>query len=125
MNAEINSNNSDKWWIAAIIVTALLFLFSAFWAPARAQKLDTIPIDPTCIGKVIQKQTPKSVRYYAVYNDGEISDIISISKTVVEYWQTCKQNGISPALGIKFKDGQIQSIIKYRKRYETRTIRKR
>jgi len=124
MTNEINSNN-DKWWVAAIIVTVLMFFLSAFWAPTRAQKLDTIPIDPTCIGKVIQKQTPKSVRYYAVYNDGEVSDIISISKTVLEYFEACKQNGIKPALGIRLKDGQIQSIIKYRRRYETRTIRKR
>lgn len=126
MTNEINSNNNDRWWIAALITVLLLWFLNAFWNPTRAQKLDTLQINPSCIEKVIQKQTPKTVRYYAVYNDSDISELIPISKTVLEYMQTCKENGLRPNLGIKFKDGQIVSIIKYKKTYvKTRSVRKR
>lgn len=114
--------NSDKWWVAAIITVILLFMLNAF--TARAQKLDTLRANPQCITKVIEKQTPKSVRYYAVYNEGNIQDIIPIGKSVLEYMQICKENGIKPSLGLKLKDGRITSIIKLQRRYETRSIHK-
>lgn len=116
---EINStqNNDDRWWIAALITVLLLWFLNAFWNPTRAQKLDTIRIDVNNIEKIIEKSTPKSVRYYAVYKDANVSDIVPIGKTVIEYIQLYKQNGIKPSIGLKLKDGRIVSIIKIPKKY--------
>lgn len=123
MSTSYQNDNNDKWWVAAIIVVIALFMLNAF--SARAQKLDTLRINPSCITKVIEKKTPKSTRYYAVYNDGEkIQDIIPIGKTVLEYVQVCRENQIKPSLGIKLKDGRITSIVKLQRRYETRSIHK-
>lgn len=118
MTQEINSNPNDKWWVAAIIVLALLWFVNAFWSPARAQKLDTIQINHTNIQKIVQKSTAKSIRYYAVYEDGTFSDIIPIGKTVIEYLETCKEYNLRPQLGIKLKDGQIVSIVRYKRTFK-------
>ena len=117
MTKEKNKDN-DKYWLAAVFVLLLLYL-AAFFAPIRAQEVvkDTIPCSVDGIKKYIQKQTPKSVKYYAVYNDGNIQEIIYVSKTTKEYIDMCRENGIKPSLGIQLKNGQIMSIVKYKRHY--------
>ena len=123
-----NDNDNDKWWLAALFVLLLLYVASAFFNPLRAQKVvdvkDTIPCSTEGIVKYIEKQTPKSVRYYAVYNDGNIQEIIPISKTTKEYVDMCRENGIHPSLGIQLKNGQIVSIVKYKKQYGNKSVQK-
>ena len=115
----IEENNNDKWWLAALFVLLLLYVANAFFNPLRAQEAvkDTIPCSIDGIKKYIEKQTPKSVKYYAVYNDGNVQEIIYVSKTTKEYIDMCRENGIRPSLGIQLKNGQIMSIIRYKKRY--------
>ena len=119
-------NNEDKWWLAALLVLLLLYVANAFFNPLRAQKVvdvkDTIPCNTHGIKKVLEKQTPKSIKYYAVYNDGEIQEIIYMSKTTKEYIDMCRENGIRPSLGIQLKNGQILSIVRYKRRYGNKGI---
>ena len=122
------NNNNDKWWLAALFVLLLLYVANAFFNPLRAQKVvdvkDTIPCQVEGIKKYIEKQTTKSTKYYAVYNYGEIQEIIYVSKTTKEYIDMCRENGIRPSLGIQLKNGQIMSIVKYKKRYGNKSIQK-
>jgi len=111
---EINStqNNNDRWWIAAFVTVLLLWLLNAFWNPTRAQKLDTLTISASNIERIIEKKTPKTIRYYALYRDSQIEEIIPIGKSDIQYLEDCKTYDIKPALGIKLKDGKIVSIIR-------------
>lgn len=112
---EQNENNDDKWWIAALVVLMLLWL-AAWFNPLRAQK-DTIPCKVECIKSYLSRQTPKTTHYYVVYKDSTLEEIIPISKSVKDYVEMCKQNGIRPSLGIYLKNGQIMSVVRYKKRY--------
>lgn len=38
-------------------------------------------------------------------------------KKVYEYIVECKENGVVPAVAIRVRNGQITSLIKYRKKY--------
>ena len=68
------------------------------------------------IQKYITKSTEKSVRIYAVYNDRQsgIADIIPVSKSVYEYIVLCQDNGIKPSLGLRVRNNQIVSIIRFK-----------
>lgn len=113
---EQNENNDDKWWIAALVVLMLLWL-AAWFNPLRAQEKDTIPCKVECIKSYLSRQTPKTTHHYVVYKDSTLEEIIPISKSVKDYVEMCKQNGIRPSLGIYLKNGQIMSVVRYKKRY--------
>lgn len=82
---------------------------------------DTVYCDNNCIKKFVKQATTsgKSVKIYAVYVDNrhDISDLIPVNKTTFEYIQICRTNGIQPQLGIKFRNGQINSIVRFKRRY--------
>lgn len=82
---------------------------------------DTCYCKIDCIKKFVSKPSAnsKTERIYAVYIDehNDISELIPVSKTVFNYIQLCRSNGIQPNLGIKLRNGQISSIIKYQRRY--------
>ena len=82
---------------------------------------DTVYCDNNCIKKFVKQATTsgKSVKIYAVYIDNrhDISDLIPVNKTTFEYIQICRTNGIQPQLGIKFRNGQINSIVRFKRRY--------
>ena len=101
------------------IILCMLFSFSILRACAQQAKIDTVVCKTECIKKIIESKTAKSVKYFAIYNDykNDISELIPIPKTTLEYINLCKANGIKPALGIKLKNNQIVSIIKYKRRY--------
>lgn len=105
------------FWIGIVLVLILLFLPLY----CKAAKYDTIPAKPQCIEKVISQPTQKGdhYRYFVVYKDeqNDVIDIIPVSESVVTYMETCKQNNIPPQLGIKLRDGQIYSVIKYKTKY--------
>lgn len=86
----------------------------------KSVSMDTIRCDYTCITKFVEVSNSKgtNIQIYAVYNGETISDLIPVSKSVYSYIQTCIQNGIQPQLGIKLKNGQIYSIIKFKKKYK-------
>ena len=66
-------------------------------------------------------RTPKTgkTKFYAIYNDtkNDISELIPVSQTVMSYIKMCEENKIKPSLGIKLRNGQISSIIRYKNRY--------
>ena len=119
MTNSYEPDKNAKWWWAAILTIILLFFANAIWNRASAEevKKDTIPCKSECIIKYIEQQTPKTVRYYVVYKDESIQEIIPVSKSVKDYIEMCHSNGIEPNLGIYLRNGQISSIIRYKRKY--------
>ena len=107
--------------LALIIVLCLCT--SKCNAQRQTAHVDTIACHSECINKFTTTTTAKgTVKVYAVYNckHNGISDLIPVSQTVWEYITLCKQNGIKPSLGIRLRNGQISSIIKYKPKYRVR-----
>lgn len=105
------------------IVAFIILLFAVSKCNAQtAQKpqLDTMACNVTCIDKYVEEKTSTGkVRYYAVYNDDkkDISELIPVTQNVMSYIRLCDENNIKPSLGIKLKNGQIQSLIRYKPKY--------
>ena len=102
--------------IAIIVIMILLFMTSKCQAQQKAA-IDTMVCKVECI-KIVQKPSVngKTVKYMAVYVDKSagFSEIIPISKSVVDYISTCKQFSIEPTLGIRLRNGVITSIVRYK-----------
>ena len=103
--------------IAIVVIMILLFMTSK----CRAQKkavIDTMVCKVECIKQIVQKPSAngKTVKYLAAYVDKSagFSEIIPISKSVVDYIDTCKQFSIEPTLGIRLRNGVITSIVRYK-----------
>lgn len=103
--------------IAIVVVVILLLLTSKCHAQQKAV-IDTMVCKVECIKKLVQKPSAngKTVKYLAVYVDKSagFSEIIPISKSVVDYISTCKQFSIEPILGIRLRNGVITSIVRYK-----------
>ena len=103
--------------IAIIVIMILLFMTSKCNAQQKAA-IDTMTCKVECIKQIVQKPSAngKTVKYLAVYVDKSIgfSEIIPISKNVVDYISTCKQFSIEPTLGIRLRNGVITSIVRYK-----------
>ena len=116
-------DNHNSGWIIAIIIIMMLLISTAKCHAADQVKIDTMLCKTECIQKIIQQTSPKgTIRYYAVYNDPSIkfSEIIPISKSVMEYMQLCKQYSIKPTLGIKLRNGVVSGIIRYKIKFVKR-----
>lgn len=128
---DLINENTVSWliWIFTIVFIAIIFATCSPEAKAATpQSYDTIVCYNECIQKIVEIPTAngKSTRLYAVYNNSKmvgnnekaiIEELIPVSKSIVAYIETCKQTGIKPNLGIKLKNGQIQSIIRYKPIY--------
>lgn len=104
-----------------LFICMMLFALTASAQQKQKANYDTIPCNPGCITKLVEKTTNNgNVRVYAVYNDktNGIQDIIPMPKTTVEYVQVCQEVGITPTLGIKLRNGQISSIVKLKKTWK-------
>ena len=103
--------------IAIIVIMILLFMTSKCRAQQKAV-IDTMVCKVECIKQIVQKPSAngKTVKYMAVYVDKSagFSEIIPISKNVVDYIDTCKQFSIEPTLGIRLRNGVITSIVRYK-----------
>lgn len=116
-------DNHNSGWIIAIIIIMMLLISTAKCHAADPVKIDTMLCKTECIQKIIQQTSPKgTIRYYAVYNDPSIkfSEIIPISKSVMEYMKLCKQYSIKPTLGIKLRNGVVSGIIRYKIKFVKR-----
>lgn len=104
-----------RFWVGLLLIIVLSLLPTH---KCQAAQIDTVMCRYQCIEKFIEipQQSGKS-KIYALYHDADIQDLISVSKSVYEYIQLCKQNRIEPALGIRLRDGQITSIVKLKKKY--------
>ena len=116
-------DNHNSGWIIAIIIIMMLLISTAKCHAADPVKIDTMLCKTECIQKIIQQTSTKgTIRYYAVYNDPSIkfSEIIPISKSVMEYIHLCKQYSIKPTLGIKLRNGVVSGIIRYKIKFVKR-----
>lgn len=117
-----NQNSLDPGHYIGLFIIVALFTFGAVRACAQTQKAqyDTILCKNECIDKYVEEKTKTGkTKFYAIYNDtkNDISELIPVSQTVMSYIKTCEENKIKPSLGIKLRNGQISSIIRYKNRY--------
>lgn len=126
MVSKKNDFEDPRFILGLLIALAILF-FSAVRCCAQTKtkaRIDTMMCHTECIDKYVEATSSTGkVRYYAVYNDtkNDISELISVPQSVMNYIKLCEDNKIKPSLGIKLRNGQINSLIKYKPRY----IRKR
>ena len=110
-------DHSSDPLIAIVIVIMLLLLTSKCHAQQKAV-IDTMVCKVECIKQIVQQPSSngKTVKYMAVYVDKSagFSEVIPISKSVVDYINTCKQFSIEPTLGIRLRNSVITSIIRYK-----------
>lgn len=103
--------------IAIVVIMILLFITSKCQAQQKAV-IDTMVCKVECIKQIVQQPSSngKTVKYLAAYVDKSagFSEIIPISKSVVDYISTCKQFSIEPTLGIRLRNGVITSIVRYK-----------
>ena len=103
--------------IALVVIIILLLLTSKCHAQQKAA-IDTMVCKVECIKQIVQQPSSngKTVKYMAVYIDNNIgfSEIIPISKSVVDYINVCKQFSVNPTLGIRLRNGVITSIVRYK-----------
>lgn len=126
MVSKKNDFEDPRFILGLLIALAILF-FSAVRCCAQTKtkaQIDTMMCHTEYIDKYVEATSSTGkVRYYAVYNDtkNDISELISVPQSVMNYIKLCEDNKIKPSLGIKLRNGQINSLIKYKPRY----IRKR
>ena len=103
--------------VALVVIIILLLLTSKCHAQQKAA-IDTMICKVECIKQIVQKPSSngKTVKYMAVYIDKSagFSEIIPISKSVVDYINVCKQFSVEPTLGIRLRNGVITSIVRYK-----------
>ena len=102
--------------VAIVIIVMLLLMTSKCHAQQKAA-IDTMVCKVECIKQIVQQPTNgKTVKYLAAYIDKSagFSEVIPISKSVVDYINTCKQFSIEPTLGIRLRNGVITSIVRYK-----------
>lgn len=103
--------------IALVVIVILLLLTSKCHAQQKAA-IDTMVCKVECIKQIVQQPSSngKTVKYMAVYIDKKIgfSEIIPVSKSVVDYINVCKQFSVDPTLGIRLRNGVITSIVRYK-----------
>ena len=103
--------------IAIVVIMILLFMTSKCHAQQKAA-IDTMVCKVECIKQIVQKPSAngKTVKYLAVYVDKSagFSEIIPVSKSVVDYINVCKQFSVEPTLGIRLRNGVITSIVRYK-----------
>nr|DAM86537.1 MAG TPA: IS66 C-terminal element [Caudoviricetes sp.] len=117
---------NNCFWAKITLVVALIVMFIGLCvtkcnAQSYSQKPKAQYDTVYCNAKYIVKYTSTTtstgkLRYFAVYKDtaNKINELIPVSQTVYDYIQTCKANGIEPSLGIKLKNGQISSLIRFK-----------
>ena len=113
-----NNNGNNVWAIVFILI--LLLLACTIKCSAQKTQVDTIYCNPTCVIRYVQIEgSTGKMRTYAVYKDvkNNIQDLIPVSQSVMEYIKLCKQNGIESTLGIRIRNGQISSLVKYKNKF--------
>lgn len=124
LNNDHQDPHNDLFPILWIIIASVLLLIGA--SRCHAQRVDTILCKVNCIQEYVHVQkNNKAPKVFAVYKDAQndISDLIPVSKSVYEYIVQCEAHGIEPHLGIRLKNGQITSIVRYKPTYIRRSRR--
>ena len=103
--------------VAFVTLLIILLCLAAKSMAANIAKVDTILCKTECMVKFVSINTKSNKeKTYVIYKDekNNIEELIPVSTSVLEYITLCKQNGIKPHLGIRLKNNQITSIIKYK-----------
>ena len=111
--------------IIAEIIILILLLFGVFISSNAQTKqtavIDTVVCKVSCIQKFVEipNTTTGKVKTFAVYidKDNNIDELIPVSSPILDYIKLCKENSIVPTLGIRLRNGQISSIIRYRQKF--------
>lgn len=118
---KIINENPEKldpgFWIGVILLILFIVISVNKCNAQQYHRYDTIPCQIECIKKFVTSNNTKTEKIYAIYTTKDISDLIPVNKTVFQYICECRRNGIEPSLGIRLKDGQLLSIIRYKKKY--------
>lgn len=119
-----NNNRDDNCAIVIGLLIICLLIICTHRCSAQKARVDTMICKVECIHKLIEQSSTngKSSRYFAVYEDKSIgfSEIIPVSKNVVDYIQYCKEYRIKPNLGITLKNGVISRIVRYKIKFKTK-----
>lgn len=117
---------NNCFWAKMTLVVALIVMFIGLYvtkcnAQSYTQKTKAQYDTVYCNAKYIVKYTSTTTstgkpKYFAVYKDAtnKINELIPVSQTVYDYIETCKANGVEPSLGIKLRNGQISSLIRFK-----------
>ena len=116
------TTNNYKWLFTLITIILLLLLSVKCCAQTTKQTttIDTVVCKVSCIQKIVEiSNTNGKVKTFAVYidKDNNIDELIPVSSSVLDYVKLCNQNSITPTLGIRLRNGQISSIIRYRQKF--------
>lgn len=120
MVKEENPLDPGHWIGFAILIGLFVLGVTKSCAQTKNVQVDTILCKTECIEKYIEEKTNTGkTKYYAIYNDtkNDISELIPVSQSVMSYIKLCGENHIKPSLGIKLRNGQINSIIRFKPRY--------
>lgn len=115
-----NNNLDPGHWFGLFLLVLLLVCVTKCHAQTKTAIIDTMACDVTCIDKYVSETSSTGkTKYYAVYNDykKDISELIPVSQSVMTYIKLCDTNKITPSLGIRLRNGQISSLIRYRAKY--------
>lgn len=116
------TTNNYKWLFTLITIILLLLISVKCCAQTTKQTttIDTVVCKVSCIQKIVEiSNTNGKVKTFAVYidKDNNIDELIPVSSSVLDYVKLCNQNSITPTLGIRLRNGQISSIIRYRQKF--------
>jgi hypothetical protein len=116
------TKNDYKWLFLIIVIIALTAISTKCCAqPKQTAVIDTVVCNINCIQKFVEvpSSTTGKTKTYAVYVNKQhnINELIPVSQSIIEYINLCKQNNIEPTLGIRLRNGQISSIIRYRQKF--------
>lgn len=104
--------------LVALVIVVILLLMTSKCHAQQKTVIDTMVCKVECIKQIVQQPSSngKTVKYLAAYIDKSagFSEVIPISKSVVDYISTCKQFSIEPTLGIRLRNGVITSIVRYK-----------
>lgn len=128
-----SNNENDPTWLKIVIVFTIIIMLlgfatvncSAQTTVVRQKAVyDTVYCNTENIKKFVEipnERTGKT-KIYAVYKDVQngIDELIPVTQTVYEYINVCKSNGVQPSLGIKLRNNQISSLIKFKPKLRIR-----
>lgn len=119
MTSSQNPKIDPGFWLGLLLFILLVFASAKCSAKGDA-KIDTVRVEYKHIKQFVTTGTEEKPKVYAVYQNGEISDMIPVNKTTFEYIKVCNKCGLVPTLGIRFRNGSPTSLVRYKRKYRIR-----
>lgn len=121
--AKQDSNLDPGHWLGFIMLLVIFLLICAHACAQSKAKVDTMYCNVACIEKFVSTQTENGkTKFFAVYNDKRqnVSDLIPVPLSVMTYINVCRQNGITPSLAIRLRNGIVTGLMRYKPKYVRR-----